>query len=299
MIFSQISDMINMGLVVLDKDMKVHFWNRWMALHSGIDSEKIVGQNLFDFFPNLNEPKFLRNCRSVFAFGNFAFFSQKLHRYLFPFRPTYSDKARFDYMQQSCTMGPIRDEDKSVRYIFLSVNDVTEVVNYEEQLIEMNRKDALTGIFNRRFFGQKLQEEFVRSRRHNRPLSLIMIDIDHFKQVNDNHGHQVGDEALKVFSNRVLARIRKTDILARYGGEEFACLLPETSGSSALRLAEDLRRIVAEENWICRDVNLQMTISIGIAEGRAEMADGEALIKKADDALYEAKASRNRVILYD
>ena len=142
MIFSQISDMINMGLVVLDKDLKVHFWNRWMALHSGIDSEKIVGQSLFDFFPNLNEPKFLRNCRSVFAFGNFAFFSQKLHRYLFPFRPTYSDKARFDYMQQSCTMGPIRDEDKSVRYIFLSVNDVTEVVNYEEQLIEMNRKDA-------------------------------------------------------------------------------------------------------------------------------------------------------------
>lgn len=299
MIFSQISDMINMGLVVLDKDMKVHFWNRWMALHSGIDSEKIVGQNLFDFFPNLNEPKFLRNCRSVFAFGNFAFFSQKLHRYLFPFRPTYSDKARFDYMQQSCTMGPIRDEDKSVRYLFLSVNDVTEVVNYEEQLIEMNRKDALTGIFNRRFFSQKLQEEFIRGRRHNRPLSLVMIDIDHFKQVNDNYGHQVGDEALKAFSARVLERIRKTDILARYGGEEFACLLPETSGSSALILAKDLCRIVAEENWVCRDVSLQMTISIGIAEGRPEMADGEVLLKKADDALYEAKAGRNRAILYD
>ncbi len=299
MIFNQISDMINMGLVVLDKDLKVHFWNRWMALHSGIDPEKIVGQSLFDFFPNLNEPKFLRNCRSVFAFGNFAFFSQKLHRFLFPFRPAYSDKARFDYMQQSCTMGPIRAEDKTVRYLFLSVNDVTEVVNYEEQLIEMNRKDALTGIFNRRFFAQKLQEEFIRSRRHNRPLSLIMIDIDHFKQVNDNHGHQVGDEALKAFSAKVLARLRKTDLLARYGGEEFACLLPETSGSSALILAEDLRRIVAEENWVCRDVSLQMTISIGIAEGRAEMADSEALLKKADDALYEAKTGRNRAILYD
>lgn len=299
MIFSQISDMINMGLVVLDEDLKVHFWNRWMCLHSGIDSDKIVGQRLFDFFPNLNEPKFLRNCRAVFAFGNFAFFSQKLHRYLFPFHPTYSDHAPFDYMQQSCTMGPIRGEDKSVRYIFLSVSDVTEVVKYEEQLVEMNRKDALTGIFNRRFFTQKLQEEFIRSRRHNRPLSLIMIDIDHFKQVNDNHGHQVGDEALKAFSARMLDRIRKTDILARYGGEEFACLLPETNGSSALRLAEDLRQIVAEENWICREVSLQMTISIGIAEGHPEMADGEALLKKADDALYEAKTGRNRAILYD
>ncbi|MCD4688834.1 MAG: GGDEF domain-containing protein [Desulfuromonadaceae bacterium] len=299
MIFSQISDMINMGLVVLDKDLKVHFWNRWMAQHSGIDSEKIVGQSLFDFFPNLNEPKFLRNCRSVFAFGNFAFFSQKLHRYLFPLRPTYCDKEPFDYMQQSCTMGPIRDEDKSVRFIFLSVSDVTEVVKYEEQLVEMNRKDALTGIFNRRFFTQKLQEEFIRGRRHNRPLSLIMIDVDHFKQVNDNHGHQVGDEALKALSARVLDRIRKTDILSRYGGEEFACLLPETNGSSALRLAEDLRRIVAEENWVCRGVSLQMTISIGIAEGHPEMADSEALLKKADDALYEAKAGRNRAILYD
>ena len=299
MIFSQISDMINMGLVVLDKDLKVHFWNRWMAQHSGIDSEKIVGQSLFDFFPNLNEPKFLRNCRSVFAFGNFAFFSQKLHRYLFPLRPSYSDKEPFDYMQQSCTMGPIRDEDKSVRFIFLSVSDVTEVVKYEEQLLEMNRKDALTGIFNRRFFTQKLQEEFIRGRRHNRPLSLIMIDVDHFKQVNDNHGHQVGDEALKALSTRLLDRIRKTDILSRYGGEEFACLLPETNGPSALRLAEDLRRIVAEENWVCRGVSLQMTISIGIAEGHPEMADGEALLKKADDALYEAKAGRNRSILYD
>lgn len=299
MIFSQISDMINIGLVVLDEDLKVHFWNRWMALHSGIDSEKIVGQNLFDFFPNLNEPKFLRNSRSVFAFGNFAFFSQKLHRYLFPFPPTYSDKTRFKYMQQSCTMGPIRDEDKQVRYIFLSVNDVTEVVNYEEQLIEMNRKDALTGIFNRRFFAQKLQEEFIRGRRHNRPLSLIMIDIDHFKQVNDNYGHQVGDEVLKTFSARMQDRIRKTDMLARYGGEEFACLLPETNGESALLLAKDLCHIVAEETWVCRDVKLQMTISIGIAEGRPEMADSEALLKKADDALYEAKAGRNRAILYD
>lgn len=299
MIFNQISDMINMGLVVIDEDLKVHFWNRWMALHSGIEPEKIVGQNLFDFFPNLNGPKFLRNCRSVFAFGNFAFFSQKLHRYLFPFLPAYSDKARFDYMQQSCTMGPIRDEEKNIRYIFLSVNDVTEVVNYEEQLIEMNRKDVLTGIFNRRFFAQKIQEEFVRSRRHNRPLSLIMIDIDHFKLINDRYGHQVGDEALKAFSTRVLKRIRKTDVFARYGGEEFACLLPETSGSSALVLAKDLCRIIAEENWVCRDVKLQMTISIGIAERQPDMADSDALLKKADDALYEAKSGRNQAILYD
>ena len=299
MIFKQISDMINTGLVVLDEDLKVQFWNRWMALHSGIEPETITGQDLFSFFPNLNRPNFLRNCRTVFAFGNFAFFSQKLHRHLFPFRPTFSYQERFDYMQQSCTMGPIRDDDGKIQYIFLSVNDVTEVVNYEEQLVELNRKDPLTEVYNRRFFEQKLQEEFSRSRRHKRPLSLIMIDLDHFKRINDQHGHQVGDQALRAFAARLLARIRKTDILARYGGEEFAILVPETTGPSALILANDLRSITSEERWRCCDVDLQMTISIGIAEECAEMPNHEALLKKADEALYEAKAGRNRAILYD
>lgn len=297
--YKQISDMVNMGLVVLDEDLNVRFWNRWMAAHSGIEADKITGQPLFSFFPNLDNPTFLRNFRTVFAFGNFAFFSQKLHKHLFPFRPTFGHQAHFKYMQQSCTMGPIRDDAGAIQHIFVSVNDVTEVVNYEQQLVEMNRKDPLTGVYNRRFFGQKLQEEFSRGRRHNRPLSLMMIDIDHFKQINDSHGHQVGDEALKAFVERLTKRIRKTDILARYGGEEFVCLLPETDGSSALILANDLCRIVAEERWLCRDVELHITASIGIAERHIEMTDHEALLKKADEALYKAKSSRNQAIFID
>jgi diguanylate cyclase (GGDEF)-like protein len=299
MIFKQISDMINMGLVVLDEELNVHFWNRWMTLHSDIRPEEIVGKNLFDFFPNLNEPNFLRNCRSVFAFGNFAFFSQKLHRHLFPFRPVYSDKIPFDYMQQSCTMGPIRDEDNSVRYLFLSVNDVTEVVSYEEQLVEMNRRDALTGAYNRRFFEKSLRVEFDRAQRHGRPLSLIMIDIDHFKKVNDLYGHPVGDEVLRAFSAKIQTRLRKTDVLARYGGEEFACLLPETDGAAALALGANLRRVTAETEWVCQEVCLRLTISVGVAESRPELANGEVLLKQADDALYEAKSARNRVVFYE
>ncbi len=299
MIFKQIADMINMGLVVLDEDLKVHFWNRWMALHSDIPADEIVGRSLFEFFPDLNEPNFLRNCRSVFTFGNFAFFSQKLHRYLFPLRPVYSDKTPFDYMQQSCTMGPIRCRDNRVQFLFLSVSDVTEVVKYEEQLVEMNRKDALTGIYNRRFFETSLQAEFKRSKRHGRALSLIMIDLDYFKRVNDLHGHQVGDDALRAFATRVQSRLRQSDLLARYGGEEFVCLLPETDGPAARDLAEELRRMTAETQWVCREVGLQLTISVGVAQSRPEMDGFETLLKKADDALYEAKAGRNRVVCYD
>ncbi len=300
MIFTQISDMINIGLVVLDADLKVHFWNRWMALHSGITAEEITGQSLFSFFPDLENARFQRNCRSVFAFGNFAFFSQKLHRYLFPFRPSYAYQSSYDFMQQSCTMGPIRDGDKNISHIFLSVRDVTEVASYEEQLMEMNRKDSLTEIYNRRFFEKKLQEEFIRSQRHGRPLSLVMLDIDHFKSVNDNHGHQAGDEILKAFAAKISKRIRKADLFARYGGEEFCCLLPETNGCSALKLAEDLCAIVANEPWRCKDHELEVTISVGVAERQEDMADFEMLLKKADDALYLAKSEgRNRAILFD
>ncbi len=299
MIFKQIADMISMGLLVLDEDLNVHFWNRWMALHSNITADEIVGKPLFDFFPDLNEPNFLRNCRSVFTFGNFAFFSQKLHRYLFPFRPAYSDRTPFDFMQQSCTMGPIRSSDNRVQYLFLSVSDVTEVANYEEQLVEMNRKDALTGIYNRRFFETSLQQEFKRSLRHGRALSLIMIDLDYFKRVNDLHGHQVGDDALRAFAAAVHSRLRESDLLARYGGEEFACLLPETNGPAARTLAEELRRMTEETRWVCREVELRLTISVGVAESRPEMGGFEILLKKADDALYAAKAGRNRVICYN
>lgn len=173
MIFSQIFDMVNVGLVVLDRDLKVLHWNRWIALHTGVSPEQIVGASVFDFFPNLNNARFLRNCKSVLAFGNFCFFSQKLHRYLFPVKPDGSFAAAFDYMQQSCTMGPLRDESGAVQYLYISVQDVTEVVAYEQKLIEMNTRDGLTGAYNRRFLESQLADEIERSRRYSRPLSLI------------------------------------------------------------------------------------------------------------------------------
>ncbi len=296
MIFSQMFDMLDVGIVILDSELKVYKWNRWMSTHSKLPPEKIVGKSLFDFFPDLNTPWFLRNCKSVFTFGNFAFFSQKLHKYCFPFKAYNTLGSDFEYMQQSCTVGPLRDENNRINYIYLTVQDVTEVAAYENKLITMNTRDGLTGIFNRRYLEAKLKEEVDRHIRYNRPLSLIMLDIDHFKKINDTHGHQAGDFILKSLATTIDERIRAVDIVARYGGEEFCCLLPETTSESALALAEFLRMGIEAEIYHFKDKSIKITISQGVSDLSDGVDSAEALLKLADDGLYESKRlGRNRV----
>ncbi|MBI5902697.1 MAG: diguanylate cyclase [Deltaproteobacteria bacterium] len=299
MIFTQIFDMVDMGLVVLDADLKVTHWNRWMELRSEIPADKIVGAPLFDFFPNLNNPKFIRSCRSVLNFGNFSFFSQKLHLYLFPFNPVSSFKSKSQHMQQYCTMGPLRDENNAIKNLYISVQDVSELVLYEQKLIEMNMKDGLTGAYNRRFLDVKLKEEFNRHRRYSRPLSLIMFDIDHFKKVNDTHGHQCGDHILKAVASKIASSIRNTDFLVRYGGEEFCCVLPETAFEAAALLAERFRANVADTEFAFKESTLRITISLGVSGLDKDNNTPELLIKKADESLYEAKKTgRNKVVAH-
>ncbi len=298
MIVSQIFDMLDAGIVVLDRDLNVFKWNRWMSTHSKISAEEIVGKPLFDFYPELNKSWFLRNCKSVFTFGNFAFISQKLHKYCFPFKSYYNSLGyRFDFMQQSCTLGPLRNDSNEIQYIYITIQDVTEIVAYEQKLIEMNIKDGLTGVFNRRFFEPRLEEEFQRHRRYNRSLSLIMLDIDHFKHINDTYGHQAGDYILKSISLLVEKKIRNVDIFARYGGEEFCCLLPETSLDSAKVVAENIRKQISDETFHFKDKEIRLTLSQGVASLAKDIESAEALLKKADDALYAAKnTGRNKVV---
>jgi diguanylate cyclase (GGDEF)-like protein len=293
---TQIFDTVNIGLVVLDRDIKITYWNRWMAMHSGIPADKIVNEPLLDFFPHLNTNSFNKNCKTVLSFGNFAFFSQKLHHYLFPFKPDSSFGYRFELMQQSCTMGPIRSADNTITGLFMIVQDVTELATYEQKLVEMNTKDMLTGIYNRRFLETRLKEEFERHRRYSRALSMIMIDIDFFKKVNDTYGHQGGDHILKSVAAKASSIIRKTDFIARYGGEEFCCLLPETDAGSAEAVAENLRMQIEEMENSFEGKQIKVTISLGISD----LISGDTpdtLMKRADDALYQAKHSgRNRYV---
>ncbi len=295
--FSQIFETINFGLIILDTELKVTHWNHWMARHSGIDAKQIIGNSLFDFFPGINSPRFIRNSNAVLSFGNFSFFSQKLHHFLFPFKPVGSfQSSMFEQMQQNCTMGPLRNDDNQISGIFLIVQDVTELASYEQKLVQMNIKDGLTGVYNRRFLQTRLNEEYQRFKRYGTKLSIVMIDIDFFKKVNDNYGHQCGDAVLIAVSSKIAESIRKTDYLARYGGEEFCCLLPETDLARAVINAERFRQLVEEQVTSCQETKIKVTISLGVSELTTEDT-AEALLKRADQALYQAKDSgRNRVV---
>lgn len=300
MIFPQIFDILDIGIVVLDNDLQVFKWNRWMELHSGIAAEQIIGRPIFDFYPHLNNPRFQRSCKCVLSLGNLYFFSQKLHKYLFPFKPVSTFNSRFEYMQQCCNMGPLLDDSSDKKYIYITVRDVTEIAIYEQRLIEMNMIDWLTGIYNRRFLELRLKEEFERYKRYSKPFSLVMFDLDHFKRVNDTYGHLCGDFILQAITSLFNETIRNIDLLFRYGGEEFCCILPETDILTAEAIAERYRTTVARHTFKFQEENLQITISMGVAGFTKETGSPNALIEHADQALYEAKRTgRNKVVLAD
>ena len=179
-----------------------------------------------------------------------------------------------------------------------SVGDIcaTAIQNayYVERVRQLAYIDGLTGIFNRRFFELRIAEELERARRYNGSLSVIMIDIDNFKRLNDEFGHLLGDEVLRQVSSVFSQQLRRMDVVCRYGGEEFAMLLPQTSCDQALGVAEKLRREIAE--WQFPGVPRSVTISAGISSYPEQGRSRDEIVKAADAALYAAKQQgRNRV----
>jgi diguanylate cyclase (GGDEF)-like protein len=173
--------------------------------------------------------------------------------------------------------------------------------SFQQQMYDAALRDPLTQIFNRRHFDEQFVAEFSYSVRHLVPLSLIMMDLDHFKQVNDRFGHPVGDSVLVSMAEILVKSTRKEDIFARYGGEEFALLCRDTSNLKAYSVANRIRRAVEQAAIVADIPELKITVSAGVAGvPDASIASAEDLLEAADRALYQAKAlGRNRVYLYD
>jgi len=171
-----------------------------------------------------------------------------------------------------------------------------EVSKEKEHLKEVAIRDQLTGLYNHNFFYSRFEEEFERAVRYETSLSLLMLDIDDFKRINDTYGHRVGDIALKEIAAIIMKGVRKTDVVARYGGEEFAVILPHTMLKGALEEAERLREMIASHSYagLSRD---RITVSIGVASypQKGAMNSGD-LVNYADDALYKAKASGKNTV---
>ncbi len=178
---------------------------------------------------------------------------------------------------------------------FLTGNNIENA--YHEEIYRLTTIDGLTQVYNKRYFVETLERELGRAQRYRRELSLILFDIDNFKQINDAHGHLAGDHVLRQLASVIRSGIRREDILSRYGGEEFAIILPEIDGDNALRFAEKIRRLTERAAFRFDECQIPVTISIGVASFHQELADIAALIKLADDRLYAAKEQgRNRVV---
>ena len=179
--------------------------------------------------------------------------------------------------------------------------EIEERQRAEAALQRLATTDPLTNIFNRRYFFDIAAEELERSLRYHHAMALVIFDIDHFKKINDQHGHRVGDQTLEMLARVCRDNLRRVDILARYGGEEFVVLLPETGRDEALVVAERLRRVAAEMRVPIPGGEVRLTISLGLALCcQVEPVELDQLIELADRAMYQAKNSgRNRVMVFD
>ena len=167
---------------------------------------------------------------------------------------------------------------------------------YYEEIYKLATLDGLTHAFNKKFFLNRLDEEFGRSRRYGRNLSVVLFDLDHFHKLNNTYGHIAGDFVLKHLARMILRNLRKEDLFGRFGGEEFAILLPETPQKDVLYLAEKIRKLVEETEFNYDGTSIRVTISLGIAYSDEKTENWKELLEKADEAMYRAKADGRNLV---
>jgi diguanylate cyclase len=297
---------IDVGLVVVDLNMHIRLWNGFMQNHSAKAPEAVLNQNIFDIFPELPEAWFRRKIETVAVLQTAAFTTWEQRPYLFHFKNYRPVTGSAKFMYQNCTMLPLTNAQGEVNHVCVIIYDVTEVAIHREQLQQaneqlqhINRTDGLTGLLNRKAWEQSLRQEFKRYQRYHRASSLIMLDIDHFKDINDTYGHPAGDEVIRRTAAALVSSLRDSDVAGRYGGEEFAVILVDTDATGAEIVAERLRTSVEASSVAYEEHVINYTISLGIAELTPKITDPTMWIDTADRGLYNAKrAGRNRSSIY-
>jgi len=305
-LLKDIVDRISVGVFVVNKQNELVLWNGYMENYSQTSSEEVVGKNIFEAFPDLPKAWLEQKIHNVFVIKNFSFTSWEHRPYLFKFLHNRPITGGIDYMRQNCTFLPIKGESGDIEFVCVTLFDVTDTSIYESMLknavrslAEASNRDGLTNVYNRRFLETSMAKEFSRIKRYGGTLTFIIIDLDHFKAVNDNHGHLAGDEILKVAAKRIAEGLRTADTLSRYGGEEFAVMLPETPIDGATILAQRLCDNLAATPVQFGDNSITVSASLGVAEFQADMESYEIMISRADDMLYRSKENgRNQVTVY-
>jgi len=297
---------LDVGLVVVDDCYRVQFWNGFMENHSGISPGEVQGRDLFEAFPELPQAWLKRKLNAVFLLQTPSYVNWEQRPSLFRFKSHRPITGHSAFMYQNVHLVPLPANEGAAQHVGILIYDVTDVAVSQRKLEEANgklealsRRDALTGLHNRGYWQECLEAEFNRFLRSQRKSSLIMLDIDHFKRINDRYGHPAGDEVISQLALLLQRHARKTDIVGRYGGEEYGIILLDTTARQAEIFAERLRR--AAELMLVKHhgSEISFTVSLGIAEAEPDQQGAVAWLAQADQALYQAKAEgRNRYRVY-
>lgn len=301
LIWQKTLDAVNQGLILIDREGRVLLWNEWVAHHSGIPSEYALTRPLESLFLEGLTISFRTALKRALAHRLPILISNALHRAPLPLYSPPITRDEQPRIQQSITITPVL-VDEETHFCLIQITDASLSLKRENllksQSERLNREattDVLTGAYNRRFFNDRYRSELGRAQRQGAALSLVMIDIDFFKNYNDHYGHPAGDKILVAVVNALKAQLnRPTDMVVRYGGEEFMVLLPDVDTEGSLSIAEKLRLAVADLQIPHADskVSDHVTISVGAASLQSKSAcHSAALLEAADSALYSAKNS--------
>ncbi len=281
-------DNVDAHIYMKDNQRTFKYVNSRVAALFGLPVEQVVGKKETDILPEDVAEHFYQSDKKLFETGERQTIDETViddegneHHYLsvkIPFYPENEDPVLIGFS-----------------------TEVTELYKLKEQFRKQANTDSLTGLFNRRYFVEHAEREFKRAQRNGKPLTVISIDIDHFKDINDKYGHPVGDEVLVEVSKQLLPNLRSEDVLARIGGEEFAIVLPDTDLQQASHIAERIRHqqdcIRIKGNW---QGELNVQVSVGVAIKLDDDSNFDVLFSRADKALYMAKNNgRNQVFCHN
>ncbi len=287
----QISLHAEEAVVIIDRNSEIIFFNEGAEKVFGYTASEITGQKLDILLP---ERFHIQHDMMIHEFGHSEStvkHSEDRHRQIYGRR-----KSGEEFVASASIFDLSRGDQKFYGAV---VRDISKNRKTEEELLRLAATDPLTGAFNRREFTAIAAREALRANRYHHPLSILMLDLDHFKRLNDTYGHGAGDKALQRFTMICTNALRNVDVFGRWGGEEFVALLPETDIQGAVVIAERLRRLTADNLLTYNDHKINFTVSIGIAEFKDGETSIDGVLGRADNAVYDAKkAGRDRISVF-
>ena len=280
----KILNQLPLGVFMLDSSERIQEWNMWMEEKTGIAAANALGKQLIDLFPGFYHLQFKEALARVFSRAAPKLVSQVLNHCVIPIPLPMANHIGLEMMQQKVQISPMLAENGDFMAM-ITLIDMTDNILHQED----SYRDPLTNLYNRRFLSVWLDKALLAAQRHAYPVACLMLDIDHFKQINDTHGHFVGDRVLSEFGQILVNFLRDSDLCVRYGGDEFLLILSWSTLATAIARAKALVELVRKSSiggLPAGDVTCSIGASVFLAE---KPCRPEALLKEADEQLYRAK----------